>query len=755
MNGFGVIGESFVRKILVICQAVLFLLLLQGGAPAGPASDEVTLSVDTDGPTLEVHTGTAQFRIPENNCWSFTWEPGYPRLPVRKVWFLLPPDAVLQTVTLDTCPGQTGTFTPGGAMEITQLPGNAVPPVAGTGLWPNCWARVTCAGQFRKYRYALVEIYPYRCNLSDGRLMNVESVSIKLAFSRNAASKVHPNLLVQDWLPGQPPRFVNRGQFEKEYEPPDDPVLAAAPPVDYLIITTNAIAAQPQLASFVALKEAKGLIVNVATIESFVILPGPDLADQIRSYLQANYAQWGLKYVLLIGTPDPDIPDHASDTVGTVPMKLCYPQSYWTDKPDNDIEAATDYYFADLTGNWDADGDGFYGEAYSELWGYTGDLVPGGIDYAPEVIVGRIPFYDTSDVRDILDNIIAYETAGENYDWASSGALEWRKKVFCVTHRLNGQTPTYEFSEHLRKFITEPEGYSLFVAHDEDYGVMPPADLLGYATTDIRDELANRYGTVIWACHGREREAENVLESDQCWAIPDNAPPIILQICCLTGYPEIPLNLSFLLMQNGTVGTICATRSTWYLDGWERPYQGGMQDLGYFMVEELLIRRRPLGEVLQNARNTYCFLSYGGHGYHGANLMTFNLYGEPTCSLGILRIDTTVLPVGREGEKYAAALLASGGVEPYSWTVVAGQVPAGLFLSPAGLLSGQPADRGTWVFSVKVTDSTGASDTRELVFHAKSRWKGGCTLSPAAPAATLLPFLLVLILLALRRRRPA
>lgn len=744
------------KKIrFALCMAALYMLFSPGGLSAQSSSDKVRLSVDTMGPDLEFYSGTTRFRIPENDGWSYTWEPGYPRLPVKKVMVLLPPDAVPASVALKAIPGQVQVLMPQCALALTQLPGNAVPPAAGTGLWPGCRARVACAGQFRKYRYALVEVYPYRYNFTDGALAAAQSVTLELTFTRDSASKVHPNLLAQDWLPGRLPDFINFSQFEKEYDLPEDVILAAAPPVDYLIITTNAIAPQTEFADFVALKEARGFAVSVATIENIAVVPGPDLADQIRDYLKANYAQWGLKYLLLIGTPDPDIPDHASDTVGTLPMKLCYPQSYWTSKPDNEIQAATDYYFTDLTGNWDADGDGYYGEAFSEFWGFTGDLVPGGIDYAPEIIVGRIPFYDTSDTRYILDNIISYETAGEDYDWNVPGSLDWRKKVFCITHRLNDQTPTYQFSEHLRKDITGPGGYSLFVAHDEDYGVTPPPDMLGYATTDIRDELANRYGTVIWACHGREREAENVLESDQCWTIPDDAPPIVLQVCCLTGYPEIPLNLSFRLMENGTVGTICATRSTWYLDGWERPYQGGMQDLGYFMAEELLSRSSSLGEVLQNARNLYCFLSGGGYGYHGANLMTFNLYGEPTCSLGILEIDTTVLPAGREGDKYSVVLSASGGVEPYAWSVRERELPPGLTLSSSGLLSGQPVDRGTWVFSVKVTDSIGARNSKELVFHAKARWKGGCTLSSAAPPVSLLPLLLLPLLLALRRRRRA
>lgn len=723
----------------------------------GPANT-VSLAVRTDAPRLLQRESDCAFEIPQDDGWGFTWEPGCPRLPVKRVRVLLPPDAVLGSVSVTGAPSRTVEFIPDKPVEVTQLPGSEVPAATGAPgeLWPGSWVRVAAAGQFRKYRYALVDVFPFRCELATGRLISASRVPFTLTFDRDAATAVPSSLLRDDWLPGALPDFANAKQFEDEYHPPDNPVLAAQGHVDYLIITTGSLAASGVMADFVALKESQGFTVQVTPIEDFALVPGPELADQIRSYLQANYADWSLKYLLLVGTPDPDIPDHGGDTVGTVPMKLCYPQSYWTDKPSDQIEAATDYYFADLTGDWDADGDGYYGEAYSELWGFTGDLVPGGIDFAPEIIVGRIPFYDSSDARDCLNNIIAYETAGDGYDWSQPGALDYRSKVFCITHRLDEQTPSYQFSRYLRLNLTDPGGFSTFVAHDEDYGADPPPDMTGYTTNDIATEWQNRYGVVLWLCHGLQREAEDVFRDDQAWQIPDDAPPIVLQVCCLSGYPETPLNLGCELLRNHVVGTVCATRSTWYLNGWERPNQGGMQDLGYLMARELFIKRRPLGEVLQNARNTYCFMSSRGQGYHGANLMTFNLYGEPTCGLGILRIRTRALPPGREGRAYSVPLCADGGREPYAWSLAAGKLPGGLQLAANGILGGVPAGRGTWRFTVRVTDATGATNSRELVFCAENRWKGGaCAIVPAGSPAAFWPLALLLLVLAARRRRRA
>ena len=60
-------------------------------------------------------------------------------------------------------------------------------------------------------------------------------------------------------------------------------------------------------------------------------------------------------------------------------MRTCYPDPT-NHAPDGIHDIPTDYYYADLTGNWDYDGDGFYGERGQDT-----------VDFTPEVIVGRIP----------------------------------------------------------------------------------------------------------------------------------------------------------------------------------------------------------------------------------------------------------------------------------------------------------------------------------------------------------------------------
>ena len=65
------------------------------------------------------------------------------------------------------------------------------------------------------------------------------------------------------------------------------------------------------------------------------------------------------------------------------------------------------------------------------------------------------------------------------------------------------------------------------------------------------------------------------------------------------------------------------------------------------------------------------------------------------------------LPVGVVSSIYSGATLqATGGIQPYSWTVTTGSLPAGLILNSAtGTISGTPTSAGTSNFTVTVTDS--------------------------------------------------
>ena len=97
-----------------------------------------------------------------------------------------------------------------------------------------------------------------------------------------------------------------------------------------------------------------------------------------------------------------------------------------------------------------------------------------------------------------------------------------------------------------------------------------------------------------------------------------------------------------------------------------------------------------------------------------------------TISTPPLTITSDTLFSGTVGLPYSQTLVASGGIPPYKWSTASGQLPAGITLdASAGTLSGTPQAAGSFNLTVQVTDSSGATASRNL------------TLAVSAPRLTI------------------
>ncbi|MFO7698076.1 MAG: choice-of-anchor Q domain-containing protein [Anaerolineae bacterium] len=77
-----------------------------------------------------------------------------------------------------------------------------------------------------------------------------------------------------------------------------------------------------------------------------------------------------------------------------------------------------------------------------------------------------------------------------------------------------------------------------------------------------------------------------------------------------------------------------------------------------------------------------------------------------------LEISPATLPAGRVNEAYSQTIGASGGTEPYGFSLAAGSLPAGLTFSDAGVLSGTPTQSGEFPITVRATDANDVIGTR-------------------------------------------
>ncbi len=94
---------------------------------------------------------------------------------------------------------------------------------------------------------------------------------------------------------------------------------------------------------------------------------------------------------------------------------------------------------------------------------------------------------------------------------------------------------------------------------------------------------------------------------------------------------------------------------------------------------------------------------------------TFTVSGS-----GSLQISTSALATARNGQPYNASILANGGQQPYLFSLIGGNLPAGLILSSNGQISGTALTDGSSTFSVRLQDAVGATSQVTLTLNVTS-----------------------------------
>jgi len=98
-----------------------------------------------------------------------------------------------------------------------------------------------------------------------------------------------------------------------------------------------------------------------------------------------------------------------------------------------------------------------------------------------------------------------------------------------------------------------------------------------------------------------------------------------------------------------------------------------------------------------------------------ADNKTANKAFATTISINGTSISTATLADGYDTVSYSQTLTASGGVSPYGWLHVSGNMPDGLSLDSAtGVISGTPRGTGTSTFTIQALDAYGGPATKSF-----------------------------------------
>lgn len=639
------------RNMLLSVTVIAILALSAAGAWASEDTNDGGGTHILNAGEYEIAEDGNGFDILQMEGFPLAVLPGNPMLPHKNYDILVPADAIESSIELKIISSETSIL--GGDYKIE----SASRMLSGTEDWqndktvnvydtdanfPENSVEILPCSQMRKWKFVRIDFTPFQYNPVSKELALTESVEIEISYSRDSAKSYEKNDMVMDDI--APQIFLNYEEARGWYGPED--AIAPQQAHDYVIITTNAIeASSTKLSSFVTHKQNIGHSVLVVTEDDFGGLTGQapnHRAEKIRQWLINNYAAMWIEYVLLIGDPSP------YESVGMaedIPMKMCHPEM---NQVEYDCEPTpTDYFYADLTGNWDIDGDWYYGEWIHDY------PVPGGVDFTPEVYVGRIPVYDEeyTTLDSILQKIIDYGTEPETS--VTPGDISWRESILMP---MGFQASGYDgamLAEQMKDDYLGAAGFSSWRMYQQGNGACSldsthtsEEELRGRPNTpNVRNRWSsNDFGIVAWWGHGNPTQAVvgyndppsycvdgMLLESPDCSVLDDTHPAFTYQCSCTNGYPEYSDNLQYAILKQGGIATVSATRPSWFSpDVGYGEFDGSQTNsgIGYEYVDRL-VQEMTGGRALYQTKqsmtpNHQCYLM---------NWYDFNLYGDPATSI--------------------------------------------------------------------------------------------------------------------------
>lgn len=340
-------------------------------------------------------------------------------------------------------------------------------------LYPGLRAVILDSGYWGDLHIADVAVYPLAYRPLSRELMLFGEITIRF----NLEPAALPNGLDARPVRGisrlLPQMIDNAADLPGFYSPgPDRSPMELGffdPPV-FLIITTAEIA--PGFYPFLEWKNQKGVRTDMALVEDILAsTSGVDPAEQLRNYLIEAYNS-GIRFVLLGGDED------------AVPIRYLYPNNVNGSIPELHLQQISDLYFADLTGDWDTDGDGVWGESYNDNG-----------DFYPELSVGRVPARSPEQAQAWSRKAILYEKDPGNGD-----PSYLTKALFITADQmrdmnqhivLSGMVPTNFLRDNFR-LAEEPSG-------NDDYPTQPLAET-------VIDVMQEGWGFISNLNHG-----------DFCW----------------------------------------------------------------------------------------------------------------------------------------------------------------------------------------------------------------------------------------------
>jgi len=537
----------------------------------------------------------------------FLGKPGEPMLPVKIIRLVIPAEQRIESIRVlnkdvQILDGTYNIFPSQPELPLSRIYGKDkkvefIPPddqiYSLTVEFPGKLAEVISYGFLAGHHIASLAIYPLQYLPEEGKLSFIKQVELELIYKSSErrplpfshrserASQVYSEAVKAMVINPQEviltPQRVSSSIQETD--------------VEYLIIAPSSFASSFQpLADW---KTFKGVPAEIYTTEWITSnYTGIDTQEQIRNFIRDMYQNHGTIWVLLGGDAD------------YLPYRKAFA---FTSEGDWNDTIPADLYYADLDSNWDADGDGVYGE-YADS-----------IDMYPDLFVGRAP----------VDNITqAYSFVNKTLEYEVTPATDYLLNILLTGEVLWGEP--YTPGGALKDYID-----AAYIPERFDSTITKLYESLGNINyTSFRDALnsgqniVNHYGHGNVTGFGIGSDWWNTTHMSALTNSPRHS--ILYTISCLSAAFDFSECLAEHFINNtngGGVAYVGNSRYGWGAPG--NPTEGSGPKLDKRFFQELFsYNNYHVGKTLADAKSYYASSAQSNQ-YLRWTLYALNLLGDP------------------------------------------------------------------------------------------------------------------------------
>ncbi len=406
--------------------------------------------------------------------------------------------------------------------------------------------------------------------------------------------------------------------------------------IEMLIITPDNQSFVDAVTPLMEWKNEKG--VKTIILSNFADYNGTDGAERIRNMIKTYYEKENIQWVLLCGDAQND----------SIPIKYVYnpdvidvsgnsEYSTW-----DDYYKPTDFYYADLTGSWNDNGNDRWGES-AERSDYKDEIA-----WTPDVYVGRFPADNALELGIMVNKTLKYEKYPFIGDWMHQMLLAGG--ISDPIDIIND--PDGEDESRLTTYILQH-----YTKSDMDFthlwnsvSFIPPDPKEPLTVTSFIQKFNDGYSTVIFAGHGAPKVFEDIEHqyynlSEAQNSGNDNMPSLVYVAACTTAPydiiengPQNDDNIGEVLIKrnnSGAIGFIGGLRATWYLQDDEELEKLNRGNANLFWKEFFEEKKFQQGKALYDSKISYMESDYFtektsiNFEYQRKNILSYCLLGDP------------------------------------------------------------------------------------------------------------------------------